>query len=347
MGTLAFLYSLVATLIWPRRQAMAGTNAWKRHGCFKLGSEQYFNMPLEKSLLGCYDDWNALDHFDPTANSRRMFGHFNYLRTYYGALQDGFNLVQRGNWTYWIERPGSNNTGTEMGLWSVSRAGIDNVQTLSGANNNQVWLFYTNENATKTWNFPCDGDDWISSPYQGGTKIKNLFAPYETYTLSDSKSAFFNDSKAPFFGCLPEFTIEGYGFKALVPETDWTTPLPALTKFIPGHDHRIMNDGSGTANVDIVFEFNQVMTCDSVTQAITLEMASSGHGSAPTLGAATCGAVAKADPSRISGDPQSAWQWAASIQNMPDGILRIHLNNPKADGATANSTNVSTSTPVF
>jgi alpha-1,3-glucan synthase len=44
---------------------MASNQAWQRHGCYKLGSEQYFNMPLEKSLLGCVDDWNSLDHFDP------------------------------------------------------------------------------------------------------------------------------------------------------------------------------------------------------------------------------------------------------------------------------------------
>ncbi|KAH8833661.1 modular protein with glycoside hydrolase family 13 and glycosyltransferase family 5 domains [Flagelloscypha sp. PMI_526] len=322
------------------RQAMPATMAWKRHGCYKLGSEQYFNMPLEKSLLGCHDDWNQLDHFDPTANSRRMFAQFNYLRRHYGALQDGFNLVQRGNWTYWIQRPGSNNTGTEMGLWSISRAGIDGIQTLGGANQNQVWMLYTNENATKTWSFKCNDPNWISTPYQGGTKVRNLFAPYETYTLENSASSFFNDSKPPYVGCLPSITMEGFGFKAIVAEADWTAPLPALTKFSPGHDHRILNNGTAgsTGNVDIVFEFNVEMNCDSVTNSISMQMASSGKGGKPTLGKATCGAVAKPDPAKISGDAQSAWSWAATVQNMPDGILTITLNNPQAEGTGANST---------
>src|SRR5882762_5918317 len=81
------------------RQAMFSNTAWQRHGCYHLGSDQYFNMPLEKALIGCNDDWNSLDHFDPTASTRRMMTHFLYLRTVYNALQDGFNLVQRGNWT--------------------------------------------------------------------------------------------------------------------------------------------------------------------------------------------------------------------------------------------------------
>jgi len=84
------------------RQAMFSNTAWQRHGCYHLGSDQYFNMPLEKALIGCNDDWNSLDHFDPTASTRRMMTHFLYLRTVYNALQDGFNLVQRGNWTFYF-----------------------------------------------------------------------------------------------------------------------------------------------------------------------------------------------------------------------------------------------------
>ena len=73
---------------------MPGTKAWQRHGCYALGSDQYFNMPMGKAMLGCQDQWNALDHFDPSTDTRRVFSQFNYLRTVYGALQDGFNLVQ-------------------------------------------------------------------------------------------------------------------------------------------------------------------------------------------------------------------------------------------------------------
>src|ERR1700761_2078308 len=134
---------------------MFSNKAWQRHGCYHLGSDQYFNFPLQKSLLGCMDDWNSLDHFDPSADSRRMFGHFLYLRSVYNSLQDGFNLVQRGNWTYYIQLPGSNGTGTELGFWSLSRSGISGVQQLAGNNTDQVWLLLTNENTTHTYQFDC------------------------------------------------------------------------------------------------------------------------------------------------------------------------------------------------
>ncbi|KAG1848395.1 hypothetical protein C8R48DRAFT_764732 [Suillus tomentosus] len=53
------------------RQAMMSNKAWQRHGCYRLGSAQYFNMPLESALPGCDDDWNSLDHFYPTTDTHR------------------------------------------------------------------------------------------------------------------------------------------------------------------------------------------------------------------------------------------------------------------------------------
>ncbi|KAG1888040.1 uncharacterized protein F5891DRAFT_1218332 [Suillus fuscotomentosus] len=70
------------------------------------------------TLMGCDDDWNSLDHFDPTTDMRRLLKHFLYPGTTYNAIQDGFELVQLGNWTYFVEFPGSNSTATELGLWS-------------------------------------------------------------------------------------------------------------------------------------------------------------------------------------------------------------------------------------
>ena len=320
---------------------MMGNTAWKRHGCYTLGSQQYFNMPLEKSLLGCYDDWNALDHFDPTAETRRVFAQFFYLRTVYAALQDGFNLVQRGNWTYFIDRPGSNNTATEMGLWSVSRAGIPNIQTLKGNFVDQVWLLYSNENTTKTYTFNCTDKLWISSPYQSDVQVRNLFAPYETYTLQPSLSSFFNNGTGPYFGCLPTVTMDGYGFKALIPVDQWTPPLPVLTKFVPGHDYRILanpTDTNGTT-VNISFEFNVPMQCDSVTKSLSLNMSSSGHGSTPNINNVQCGDVQNASPSKISGAPVSTWAWSATLTDFPDGVLTLTLNNPSAQNGS-NSTGV-------
>lgn len=309
---------------------MTSNTAWKRHGCYKLGSAQYFNMPLGKALIGCYDDWNALDHFDPTADPRRLFSQFNYLRTVYGSLQDGFDLVQRGNWTYLIQLPGSNGTATEKGLWSVSRAGIQGVQTLGGIHQDQVWLLYTNENVTKSYSYDCSGTLWISSPYMSGTQVQNLFHPYETYTLAESLSSYYNNSQAPWYGCLPNVTMDPYGFKALVPVNIWVPPRPALTRFVPGHDFRLLatpGDPNATS-IDISLEFNTVMDCTSVTSSITLSMSSSGKGGNATITNVTCGAVQNPAPSLITGVSISAWAWSATLQNVPDGVLTITVDQP-------------------
>lgn len=312
-----------------RRQSMISNRAWQSHGCYRLGSEQYFNMPLEKALFGCYDDWNSLDHFDPTMDSRLLFSQFNYLRTVYGSLQDGFGLVQRGNWTYWIERPGSNHTGTEMGLWSVSRAAIANSQTVGGRFQDQVWLLYTNENTTKSYNFDCRGSNWISSPYVSGTVVKNLFAPYEEYTLQDSLSSYYNDSRAPYYGCLNRVTMDPLGFKLLVPIAQWVPPPPMITKFTPGHDARLLSTpgSQNSSSINIVFEFNTAMSCDGVTAAISFNMASSGKGSTPSVGNVRCDAM-QGQTGRLPSAPVSVWYWSATLSNVPDGVLELIVTRP-------------------
>ena len=315
---------------------MISNNAWQRHGCYGLGSEQYFNVPLDKSLFGCHDDWNSLDHFDPTTDSRLMFSQFNYLRTVYGSVQDGWALVQRGNWTYVIQRPGSNQTQTEIGLWSVSRGPITGAQTVGGLYTDQVWVLYTNENTTKTYTYDCKNTLWISSPYVSGTVVKNIFAPYEQYTLQESLSSYNNDSQAPYFGCLNSVTMDPYGFKMLVPLAEWVAPPPRITKFTPGHDARILSNGT---TIGITFEFNTAMSCDGVTNAIALNVASSGKGGTPTIGNVQCGTTT-GQVGKLPGAPISAWDWSATLSNVPDGILEIVVTNAPSS-TTGVSTNVS------
>jgi len=163
-------------------------------------------------------------------------------------------------------------------------------------------------------------------------------SPFENYTLADSLSSYFNDSKAPFQGCLANVSMDSYGFKVLVPATEWVPPRPALTKFTPGHDARIASDANGgNSTVAISIEFNTVMSCNGVTQALSLNMSSSGHGGNPTFDANSiqCGQVQNPDPTTIPGDVQSVWSWSATLQNVPDGILTLTLNNaPASDGRT-------------
>lgn len=320
---------------------MMSNKAWQRHGCYKLGSAQYYNMPLESALTGCYDDWNSLDHFDPTTDMRRLLKHFMYLRSTYNALQDGFELVQRGNWTYFIERPGSNNTATEMGLWSVSRAGIPNVQNLTGQHTDQVWLLYSNLNTSETWSFNCSGSQWISSPYMAGEVVQNLLAPYENYTLASSLSSYYQNGTGPYQGCLESVSMDTYGIKALVLQSEWVSPPPMLTRFLPGHDARIQVTPGDTnaTTIDIVLEFNVPMSCTSITSSLKFNMSSSGIGGQPVLDSSTvvCGTPTNPVTSPISGVSPSTFSWSGTLTNVADGILEIILHNPSSLDGTAST----------
>ncbi|KAH9842609.1 glycoside hydrolase family 13 and glycosyltransferase family 5 protein [Rhodofomes roseus] len=318
------------------RQAMFSNTAWKRHGCYRLGSSQYYYLPMGRSLIGCKDDWNALDHFDPTADTRRLFAHYLHLRTKYDALQDGWDLTTLRNWTYSIERPGSNGTSTEMGLWSVSRGLLENYQPTAGNTTQKVWMFYTNQNATTSWEFGCTTDQYIKSPYQSGNTVRNLFYPYETVQLTDSGESYYNNSQAPWFGCFPSITLPPFGFKAYVLEADWVSPPPALTKFSPGHDARVPSNSS---SIDITLEFNLEMSCSSITNSISLNMSTAGTGIIPTLdtGSANCGPVNGTPSDEVYGVSVSAFSWKATINNVPDGVLQITVNNPTTSDGTAST----------
>ena len=59
-------------------------------------------------------------------------------------------------------------------------------------------------------------------------------------------------------------------FKALIPVDQWVVSLPAVSKFVLGHDTRTKVQG-GTTNrtaVSIYFEFSDLMGYNSVTQPI-------------------------------------------------------------------------------
>jgi alpha-1,3-glucan synthase len=313
---------------------MMGNKAWQRHGCYRLGSDQYFNMPLQTSSVGCMDDWNSLDHFDPTADSRRLFRRFTDLRSRYVKLQDGFGVNALGNWTYFIQLPGSNGTGTEMGLWAASRTSLAG-QTLDETSPD-VMLLWMNDNTTKPYPIKCKDATALKAPWPSGTTIKNLFSPYEEYTLIDGPTT-------GGAGCLSSITLDPYGFKAFVPIGNFTPPRPEITHFSPGHDARLyaeVGDANATS-IDISFEFNTQMDCDSVTNSITLNMSSSGHGGKPTLGKPSfCGPItADYHNSTIIGVDPSLFRWSASVSNVPDGILTISVTNATNQGKNA-STNV-------
>ena len=316
------------------RQAMSSNKAWQRHGCYHLGADALFDLPLTRAALGCQDDWNSLDHFDPTADVRRLYKQFFDLRANYPVLNDGFSLVKNGNWTYQDFLPFSNGTPTERGMWSISRGGLPPLQNFTY--NDTVWLIYTNVNSTATYGGDCTTANGIGGPYQADTVVRNLFYPFENYTLGSTNNSFFYNDLAPYFGCIESITLQPFDFKALVPIANWIAPIPALTKFTPGHDARIGIDNSTSSpnSVNVQIEFSDLMDCNSVTQSMNFSLSSSGKGSTPSVNSNSvqCQTIpdGSIEPASVLGATVSRWYWKGEIDNVADGILTITLNNPRS-----------------
>lgn len=326
---------------------MGSSRAWQEHGCYTLGASSYYNMPYDRALTGCDDEWNSLDHFDPTASLRLVLKRMNELRASYPSLQDGFSLYQRNNITHYIYLPGSNGTGTELGLWSVERGpSTYQINTQGSVFNNtdsvSVWLMYTNENATQEYQVDCtDTDNYLAAPYEAGTTVKNLFYPYDTAVLVNSSVSYYLNDLAPYRGCLANITMQPFEFKAYVPLSNWTAPIPVLTKFSPGHDYRLLSDGSNS--FEIQFMYDQEMNCEDLTSAITITASTGGSTSTPTLGTASCATVSGQPRSEILAAPVSTWSYTATVSNAPDGIYQFHIASGVATQDATNATTVSLS----
>ena len=194
---------------------MPANKAWQRHGCYHLGVEALLALPLLKASLGCQDDWNSLDHFDPTADVRRFFKQLFNLRANYRALNDGFALVQHGNWTHNNYLPYSDGSATERGLWSVSRGGLSPLQNFTL--NDTVWLLYANENSTITYSGNYTTDSGVAGPALPirYCHLQSLISFQEPHPGNPGPAV--PDGKAPCFGYIKPITLQSFEYKALVP----------------------------------------------------------------------------------------------------------------------------------
>ena len=312
---------------------MSSATAWQDHGCYKLNSTQYFTFGdiLDRGKTACQNDWNSLDHRDPSAEPRRLMQTMYYMRDNYASLQDGFVLQKLSNHTQDIFLIGSNNTPTEVGLWSVSRSPLEQAQDFSkwnAAGNTSAWLLYTNLNVDVAYTFDCtDNTTALLAPYFGGETVKNLFWPYEEYSLQSSTKEFFANGSAPFFGCLDSIKMRAYEFKAFVPKSKWIEMYPAITSFSPGHDARILSP-NGSTTIPIEFKFSQNMSCDSVTRGLKITSTTE-TGATPQIqsGSVSCSAITPAEAPEYIGALGSVWSWKATLENVPDGVHQLTLTN--------------------
>lgn len=200
------------------RQPISATPGWQNHGCYALGSEQYYEMPLEKVLNGCNDDTVSLDHRDPSHPIHNIIKSMYWLRTKFPVLNDGFFLQSLSKQTRAVKLPGSNGTDTILGMWSVYRHRYRDVQTELG-NVSAVWLVYSNEAEKKTFKFDCTSKDvekTLYAPYPDGTTVKNLLAPFDTLKLGKGADKLLIDDEE-INGCVDELTMEAFDHRVYVP----------------------------------------------------------------------------------------------------------------------------------
>ena len=189
----------IPTLVWGEEQAfyvldntasnyvfgrspMSSALAWQMHGCFKVGNAKYYDFPTDAAIYGCEDDSISLDHRDPSSSVRNIIKSTFEMRENYPVLNDGFSIQQLSKQTHNVFLPGSGGTPTETGLWSMERSGWVGAQNFSQVS----WLVYGNQPQSQNYTFGCKDDSALIAPFAGGSTVKNLYFPYEEYTLEDS-----------------------------------------------------------------------------------------------------------------------------------------------------------------
>ncbi|KAE8351049.1 hypothetical protein BDV28DRAFT_162594 [Aspergillus coremiiformis] len=319
------------------RQSMSPSTAWKTHGCYSLGSSQYYDWPISAGREGCHDNSIVYDHRDPSHPIRNIIKHMFQMRQDFPVLNDGYSVVKLSKQTHKVQYPGSNGTATETGMWSVLRDRVSNIQDLGDSGENEpVWLVYQNDNKTVEYKFDCGSNDSaLISPFTTGTTVVNLFYPHDEHKLKDGpKSLHLNGTNAT-NGCLDSLKMKPFEFRAYVPKANFVKPRPMITQFAPGHDvPQLSKVGpNDSEDIDVSIYFSAKMDCDKVTKSISFE-SNTESGKTPSISnsSVTCKDVKSDDP-KYTGQIPNAWVWSAKLTGVYNGIHRLTVKNPtSSDG---------------
>ncbi|KAL8829517.1 MAG: hypothetical protein Q9191_001968 [Dirinaria sp. TL-2023a] len=139
-----------------------------------------------------------------------------------------------------------------------------------------------------------------------------------------------------------------WGYKAYVPFEKWMQPSPTITRFVPGHDSRIISNSSGEEpnSIPIELHFSQEMNCENVLDAITIS-SSTEDGLLPSLNRSSVMCQKRVETTAfvskytglITGQIPSTWFLAAKLENVSDGVHTITVSNvtTKEGNASTNS----------
>lgn len=333
------------------RQSMTSATAWQDHGCYTVGNSRFSTWPADSCLEGCKDDWNSLDHRDPSHPIRNILTTMFEMRQRFPVLNDGFYLETIAKQTRPVYLPGSSGIVTETGLWSVRRSGWPDVQdfTTEGTKLQDIWLIFHNDDKEIDYIFDCSSSGTgLVAPFNDATTVKNLFYPYDEVKLGKSPDQLKLTNSTTADGCLGIMTLPAYGFKAFVPIEKWLKPSPVITKFNPGHDARILSSSSADdrQNVTIEFFFSDEMNCDAVQKAMTITSTTEDN-SVPSLDSFSCSTIndtatrVSEYTGTITGQIPALWKITGTLTNVADGVHSVNVGNvsTQAGNASTNAIN--------
>lgn len=315
------------------RQSMSSAQAWQMHGCYKVGDANLHDIPFNRSLTACQDDSVSFDHRDASHPVYGTMKHMFELRRRYPVLNDGWTLRELSSQIVNLTFPYSGGVHTAMGLWSVFRGRVEGVQDLSseGTFGNQgVWLLYSNANESRTYTSDCTGANAIISPFDDNTIVRNLFYPFDEWRLETSSASLGIEGSTGANGCLSELNMTKYGWKAMVPVSKWSRPSPVITRFLPGHDARIISNTAlhEAGTIDFEFRFSDVMDCDSFKDGFSVASTTETDQQARlVLGSLSCLTVDPMYEADHYGPSPTIWRARGTLQNAYDGIHVLTVNN--------------------
>jgi alpha-1,3-glucan synthase len=320
------------------RTPMGSSSAWQLHGCYGLGEDVYVDIPFNSSGYGCHDDSVSLDHRDPAKPMRNVLKRMFELRRQYPVLNDGYNLTTLSKKTYDIYLRGSRGIPSPHGIWSVYRGRSENVQdfTGTGQGNQAVWLLYSNENRSTTYEFDCRSPNTslaLISAFPANTTIKNLFYPYEEFTLESSVIQYGIEGSTELNGCLPRLETAAFDYKAFVPKKKWLKPGPTITRTVPSHDARLKSTVAydEQESIPIQVRFSSEMNCISVIGSIEIDSTTENGQQARLDEKSVNCTLADADPPRYVGEIPTAWIFSAKLENVFNGVHTVTIRNASTE----------------
>ncbi|PGH35944.1 alpha-1,3-glucan synthase [[Emmonsia] crescens] len=325
------------------RQAMSPATAWQTHGCYTLGSQQYYQWPIESGKYACHDETVSYDHRDPSHPVRNILKSMYQMRENYPTLNDGWFVQHLSNQTWQVFLPGSNNTPTETGMWSIHRGRFESIQDFGRGGNLPVWLVYQNYNRTHKYQFDCSRNETaLISAFDSGTTVKNLFYPFDELTLKRGPKKLGINQSPEFNGCLDSLELKPWDFRAYVPKDRFVGPRPMVTKFSPGHDARLQSTVSPDKDETVPIElyYSEEMDCQSVTRSITVN-STTDNGKKPSIdgGSIKCTKLSP-EPTKYVGELPNSWRWSANLVGVYNGVHRLSITNASSADGRRNTASV-------